>query len=140
MALSDQGSSELMGIITKINYAMEHFEAPQILCNGFVYVKPETAKCTFVQIMDTERYLLKIRREGILKHLSTLHRLVSNSACEPFPQLTLDLDLMEAQGESALRYLSGNLLTVHLLKRTSTKFHLECLFLTTQPVLLSRNI
>ena len=73
MTLSDQGSSELMDIITKINYAMEHFENSQILCNGFVYVKPKTAKFAFVQMMDTERYLLKLMassalREGILKH------------------------------------------------------------------------
>ena len=36
VALSDQGSSELMDIITKINYAMEHFENPRyfamVLC------------------------------------------------------------------------------------------------------------
>ena len=102
VALSDQGSSELMDIITKINYAMEHFENPQILCNGFVYVKPKTAKFTFVQMMDTERYLLKLMassalREGILKHLTTLHKFMSNPACEFFPQLTLDLDLIEVQ-------------------------------------------
>ena len=95
--------------------------------------------------MDTERYLIKLMassalKEGILKHLTTLHRLMSNSACELFPQFTLDLYLIEVQGGSALRYLSGNLLTVHLLKRTSAKFHLASLFLTTQPVLLSRNI
>ena len=102
MHLPDQGSSELMDIITKINYAMEHFEKPQILCNDFVYVKSEIAKFTFGQMMDTERYLLKSMassalREGILKHLTTLHKLVSNPACELFPQLTLDLDLIEVQ-------------------------------------------
>ena len=67
VALSDQGSSELMDIITKINYAMEHFENPQILCNGFVYVKPKTAKFTFVQMMDTERYLLKLMVSSALR-------------------------------------------------------------------------
>ena len=76
VALSDQGPSELMDIITKINYAIKYFENPQILCNGFVYVKPKAAKFTFVQMMDTERYLLKLiassaLREGILKHLTT---------------------------------------------------------------------
>ena len=96
VALPDQGSSELMDIITKINYAMEHFETPPPpppLPDTFVYVKPKTAKFTFVQMMDTERYLLKLMatsalREGILKLLTTLHRLMSNSACELFPQLT----------------------------------------------------
>ena len=36
-------------------------------------------------------------REGILKPLTTLHKLMSNPACELFPQLTLDLDLIEVQ-------------------------------------------
>ena len=65
-----------------------------------MYVKPKTAKSTFVQMMDTERYLLKLRadsalRERILKHLTTSHKLMS--ACELFPQSTLDLDLIVVQ-------------------------------------------
>ena len=77
-------------------------KTPRYFCNGFVYVKPKTAKFTFVQMMDTERYLLKLMtssalREGILKHLTTLHKRMSNPACELFPQLTLDLDLIEVQ-------------------------------------------
>ena len=85
-----------MDIITKINYAMEHFENPQILCNGFVYVKPKTAKLTFVQMMDTERYILKLMassvpREGILKHLIISHKIVSNPALSSSHMYSSDL-------------------------------------------------
>ena len=37
-------------------------------------------------------------REGIIKHLNTLNRLMSNPSCELFPQLRLDLDLIEVSG------------------------------------------
>ena len=36
-------------------------------------------------------------KDRILKHLTTLHKLMSNPACELFPQLTIDLDLIEVQ-------------------------------------------
>ena len=96
-------------------------------------------------MMDTERYLLKLMassalREGTLKHLTTLHKLMSNPSCELYPQLTLDLDLIEVQEGKCFKISQQNLLTVHLLKRTSTEFHQERLFLMTPPVLLSRNI
>ena len=58
--LSDQAPSEIMDIINKINYAMANFDNPQILCNGLAYVKPKLAEYTFVQMMDTETYLLKL--------------------------------------------------------------------------------
>ena len=50
---------------------MANFEKTQILCNGLVYVKPKLAEYTFVQMMDTETYLLKLMassalREGII--------------------------------------------------------------------------
>ena len=101
--LSDQASSEIMDIINKINYAMANFENPQLLCNGLVYVKPKLAEYTFLQMMDTEIYLLKLMGssalcEGIIKHLNTLNRLMSNHSYELFPQLRLDLDLIEVSG------------------------------------------
>ena len=101
--LSDQASSEIMDIINKINYVMANFENLQILCNGLVYAKPKLAEYPFVQMMDTETYLLKLMgssalREGIIKHLNTLNRLMSNPSCELFPQLRLDLDLIEVSG------------------------------------------
>ena len=54
-------------------------------------------------MMDTETYLLKLMgssalREGIIKHLNTLNGLMSNPFCELFPQLRLDLDLIEVSG------------------------------------------
>ena len=145
VALSDQGSSELMDIITKINYVMDRFENPQILCNGLVYVKPKTAKFTFVQMMDTERYPLKLMessalREGILNHLTTSHKLMSNPACELFPQLTLDLDLIEVEEGKCFKISQRNFTDSPFTQKDSAKFHQECLFLMTQPVLLSRNI
>ena len=101
--LSDQASSEVMDIINKINYAVASFENPQILCNSLVYVRPELAEYTFVQMVDTQTYLLKLMgssalREGIIKHLNTMNRLISNPSCELFPQLRLDLDLTEVSG------------------------------------------
>ena len=71
--LSDQASSEIMDIINKINYAMANFENPQILCNGLVYVKPKLAECTFVQMMDTETYLLKLMGSSALREEITIH-------------------------------------------------------------------
>ena len=38
-------------------------------------------------------------REGITKHLNTLNRLMSSPSCELFPQLRLDLDLIEVSGD-----------------------------------------
>ena len=82
---------------------MANFDNPQIMCKGLVYVKPKLAEYTFVQMMDTETYLLKLMgssalREGIIKHLITLNRLMSNPSCELFPQLRLDFDLIEVSG------------------------------------------
>ena len=53
--------------------------------------------------MDTETYLLKLMggsalRQGIIKYLNTLNRLMSNSSYELFLQLRLDLDLIEVSG------------------------------------------
>ena len=92
-----------MDTVNKINYALANFENPQILCNGLVYVKPKLAEYTFVHMMDTKTYLLKLMgssalHEGIIKHLNTLNRLMSNPSCELFLQLRLDLDLIEVSG------------------------------------------
>ena len=98
---------------------MTNFENPQIVCNGFVYVKPKLAEYTSLQTMDTKTYLLKLMgssalREGIIKHLNTLNRLMSNPSCELFPQVRLDLDLIEVSGGmffqiSKIKFIDGPL-------------------------------
>ena len=69
----------------------------------FSICKAKACRIYFAQLMDTETYLLKLMgssalREGIIKHLNTLNRLMSNPSCELFPQLRLDLDLIEVSG------------------------------------------
>ena len=51
-------------------------------------------------MMDPDTYLNKFLanstiRDSILKNIEKLVKLMSNPACELFPQLTLDLDLTE---------------------------------------------
>ena len=63
-------------------------------------MKPKQAKFTFIEMMDPESYLNKLMasealREGILKHMNSLMKLMSNPECELFPQIKINFDLIE---------------------------------------------
>ena len=59
-------------------------------------------------MMDTETCLHKLMaspsiHEGILRNLEKLDKLMGNPACERFPQLQLDLDLIDVLDGKCLR-------------------------------------
>ena len=108
-SLTDDSSSDLMQTIQDINTVMSNLSRPYVLYRGKVYAKPDGARFTFIEMMDTETYLHKLMaspsiREGILRNLEKINKLMSNPACELFPQLQLDFDLIEV--------LDGKCLTI----------------------------
>ena len=107
-SLREDSSSDLMQTIQDINKVMSNLSGPHVLYRGKVYAKPDGARFTFIEMMDTETYLHKLMaspsiREGILRNLEKLDKLMSNPACELFPQLQLDLDLIEVSNGKCLR-------------------------------------
>ena len=82
---------------------MRKFQQPHALCNGMVYVKPPQASFTFVEMTDPNTYLHKLisnetLKHGILRNLTMLVKLMSNTACDLFPKISRNLDLIEVLG------------------------------------------
>ena len=101
--LADKSSTELTTTIELINKAMRKFQLPHALCNGMVYVKPPQASFTFVEMTDPNTYLHKLMssetlKHGILRNLTMLVKLMSNTACDLFPKISRNLDLIEVLG------------------------------------------
>ena len=101
--LADKSSRELTTTIELINKAMRKFQQPHALCNGMVYVKPPQASFTFVEMTDPNTYLYKLMsnetlKHGILRNLTMLVKLMSNTACDLFPKISRNLDLIEVLG------------------------------------------
>ena len=101
--LADKSSRELTTTIELINKAMRKFQQPHALCNGMVYVKPPQASFTFVEMTDPNTYLHKLMsnetlKHGILRNLTMLVKLMSNTACDLFPKISRNLDLIEVLG------------------------------------------
>ena len=101
--LADKSSRELTTTIELINKAMRKFQQPHALCNGMVYVKPPQASFTFVEMTDPNTYLHKLMsnetlKHGILRNLTMLVKLISNAACDLFPKISRNLDLIEVLG------------------------------------------
>ena len=101
IALWDTPPSEFFNTVEKINKAMTMFKRPNVLYKGNIYVKPKQAKFTFIEMMDPESYLNKLMaseaslREGILKHMNSLVKLMSDLECELFLQIKINFDLIE---------------------------------------------
>ena len=101
--LADKSSTEMTTTIELINKAMRKFQQPHALCNGMVYVKPPQASFTFVGMTDPNTYLHKLMsnetlKHGILRNLTMLGKLMSNIACDLFPKISRNLDLIEVLG------------------------------------------
>ena len=101
--LADKSSTELATTIELINKAMRKFQQPHALCNGMRYVKPPQASFTFVEMTDPNTYLHKLMsnetlKHGILRNLTMLVKLMSNTACDLFPKISRNLDLIEVLG------------------------------------------
>ena len=101
--LADNSSTELTTTIELINKAMRKFQQPHALCNGMVYVKPPQASFTFVEMTHPNTYLHKLMsnetlKHGILRNLTMLVKLMSNTACDLFPKISRNLDLIEVLG------------------------------------------
>ena len=75
------------------------------ICNhalhrGDVYAKPNEATMAYIKMMDVATYLNKLLtneaiRGKVLKHFSSLLRILSHPACSIVPQIEFDLDLIE---------------------------------------------
>ena len=79
---------------------MTMFKRPNVLYIGNIYVKPKQAKFAFIEMMDPESYLNKLMASealcyGILKHMNSLVKLMSNPEGELFPQININDDLIE---------------------------------------------
>ena len=101
--LADKSSTELTTTIELINKAMRKFQQPHALCDGMVYVKPPQASFTFVEMTNPNTYLHKLMsnetlKHGILRNLTMLVKLMSNTACDLFPKISRNLDLIEVLG------------------------------------------
>ena len=82
---------------------MRKFQQPHALCNGMVYVKLPQESFTFVEMTDPNTYLHKLMsnetlKHGILRNLTMLVKLMSNTACDLFPKISRNLDLIEVLG------------------------------------------
>ena len=53
-SLTDDSSSDLMQTIQDINKVMSNLSTPHVLYQGKVYAKPDGARFTFIEMMDTE--------------------------------------------------------------------------------------
>ena len=65
-----------------------------------VYVKPPQASFTFGEMTDPDTYLHKLMSNrtlmhGIVRNLTMLVELMSNTACDLFPKISRNLDLIE---------------------------------------------
>ena len=101
--LADKSSTKLTTTIELINKAMRKFQQPHALCNGMFYLKPQQASFTFVEMTDPNTYLHKLMsnetlNHGILRNLTMLVKLMSNTACDLFPKISRNLDLIEVLG------------------------------------------
>ena len=102
--LADKSSTELTTTIELINKAMRKFQQPHALCNGMVYyVKLPQTSFTFVEMTDPNTYLHKLMsnetlKHGILRNLTMLVKLMSSTACDLFPKISRNLDLIEVLG------------------------------------------
>ena len=107
-SLRDDSSNDLMQTIQDINKVMSNLSKPHVLYRGKFCAKPDGARFTFIEMMDTKTYLHKLMAipsicEDTLRNLEKLDKLMSNPACELFPQLQLDLDLIEVLDGKCLR-------------------------------------
>ena len=107
-SLVEENTCELMKAVSDIKGVMANLSNPHVLCRGKVYAKPEDAQFRFVPMMDPDTYLNKLLanstiRDSILKNIEKLVKLLSNPACELFPQLKLDLDLIEVLNVKSLK-------------------------------------
>ena len=106
--LSDKNSTELISTIDMINKAMVKFQKPHVLCNGMVYVKPPKAAYTFIEMMDPITYLHKLMsnetlKQGVLRNLQILIKLMSNPSCDLFPRVHRNFDLIEVLGRKCFK-------------------------------------
>ena len=68
-----------------------------------VYVKPPQASFIFVEMTDPNTYLHKLMSNEVLKHsilrnLTMIVNLMSNTVCNLFPKISINLDLNKSAG------------------------------------------
>ena len=107
-SLAEENTCELKKAVGDINGVMANSSNPHVLCRGKVCTKPEAAQFTFVPMMNPDTYLNTLFanstiRDSIFKNIKKLVKLMRNPACKLFPQLKLDLDLIEVLNGKSLK-------------------------------------
>ena len=90
--------NEIIQVIKKINATM--MSLGHALCKGDVYVKPQSAKFTYVLMMNVESYVNKMMvsdvvGEDLVKLCRKIIEIMSHHECELIPQIRFDWDLIE---------------------------------------------
>ena len=91
-------SNDVISTIRKIERVMEM--SKHALYRGIIYYKPNGAQLTYVKLMDISSYLNKLLanqaiNQDLLKHFSTVERILSHPACEIVQQINFDFNLIE---------------------------------------------
>ena len=137
MLSSRQIQHRIDNYIKLINKAVRKFQQPHALCNGIVQVKPPQASFTFVEMTDPNTYLHKLMsnetlKHGILRNLTLLVKLMSNTARDLFPEILRNIDLIETLGGKCFKILERRFIDTPLKKKISKKCLQECLLSVTQ--------
>jgi hypothetical protein len=98
VATSVPKENEVTSTIKKISRMMAICE--HTLHRSAIYGKAEGATATYVRMMDVTSYLNKILRnaainDALMRHFSTIERILSHPACELVEQMEFDSDLIE---------------------------------------------
>ena len=91
-------NNELVETVKKIGALMT--VCTHALNKGDVYIKAPGAAMTYIKMMDVGSYLNKLLaneylRGAVLKHFTSLLRILSHPACEMIVQIQFELDLIE---------------------------------------------
>ena len=127
---------------------MRKFQQRHALCNGMVYVKPPQASFTFAEMTDTNTYLHKLMSNETLKHdilrnLTMLVKLMSNTACDLFPKISRNLDLIEVLGGKCFKISERRFIDTPLkegdFQKLSPRMFIESLLSIIQMLTLSQS-
>ena len=97
-AVLSSTTDELSATIAKIGQLMKI--SNHALHRGDVYAKPTDATTAYLRMMDVGSYINKllvneVLRAKILKHMTTLIKILSHPACEIIKQIEFDFNLIE---------------------------------------------
>ena len=98
-------NSELLQVIKKLGFMMSSLG--HALYKGDIYVKPPSAKFTYVLMMDVESYINKLMisdviGEEIVKFARRIREIMCHPECEVIKQIKFNWDLIEVKDGKCL--------------------------------------